>query len=149
MATSPETKLIQKIHRQTDKYKNDENKNIIFKQKMNMMPGGISGIPDYYYEANPNILWVEYKAIPKWEGKRTIPINKVTDNQINWLERSVSNGQNCAIIIGDEKGKCLILYNDDIFDPPDIKDIVLKTPKEIAIWILTMTTNAKYIKTLN
>ena len=144
MGISPETKLIQKIHRQTDKYKDKDNKNLIFKQKMNMMPGGISGIPDYYYEAKSNMLWVEYKAIPKWEGKRTIPINKVTTHQMTWLERSIANGRNCAVIIGDAKGKCLILSNDDIVDPPDISQIELKTPTEVAVWVATMVMRANY-----
>jgi len=148
MGISPETKLTQKIHRQTDKYKNKDNTNSIFKQKMNMMPGGISGIPDYYYEANPGMLWIEYKYIPKWEGKRTIPIYKVTNHQINWLKRSVANKRNCAVIIGDEEGKCLILSNNDIFDVPDMSQIKLKTTKEVAVWIaiVTMGTNYQSLK---
>lgn len=141
MGTSPETKLIQKVHRQLDKNKNANNVNLVFKQKMNMMPGGISGIPDYYYEALPCMLWVEYKAIPKWEGKRTVPVNKITDNQIDWLRRSVSNKRNCAVIFGDAKGQCLILYNEEIFNPPKIQDIKLHNLKDTALWILQKTTS--------
>jgi len=147
MSISPETKLIQKIHRQTDKYKK-ANAHLIFKQKMNMMPGGISGIPDYYYEANPGQLWVEYKYIKKWQGKRTMPTNKITDNQLTWLRRAVSNKRNCAVIIGDETGLCAILKDEEIFTPPTIQSVKLITPPEVAKWIAQqlMYTNFKELK---
>ena len=133
---SPETRLIQKIHRQLDKNIDDKNERIVFRQKMNMMPGGISGIPDYYYEAFPEQMWVEYKYIPDWAKKRSIPVNKITTHQRNWLKRSVSNGRTCAVIIGDEAGQCVILKNEFIFSPPPLVGILLNSPNETANFIL-------------
>lgn len=138
-----EGKLIDKIHRQTIKYK-DGVIPAIYHQKMNMAPGSPAGTPDVYYEAKPFALWVEYKYIPTWSGKRTIPVNKLTANQVGWLKRAVSNECPCAVIIGDETGACCILHNNEIFNPPAISNLNLYSPKETAAWIAKQTLGPNY-----
>jgi len=109
---------------------------------MNMAPGSPSGTPDVFYEGNKGDIWIEYKCIPKWEGRRTVPINKISSNQKLWLTRRIENDLPCAVIIGAEDGKSIILTKTHIFNPPDIKHLYenyLKTPTQVAEWIADMT----------
>ena len=131
MAQGPEGRLIDKIHRQTNKHVKPNGSLLIYHQKMNMAPGSPAGTPDVYYESNNGSLWIEYKQIPSWDNKRTIPINKLSSNQLTWLTRAISNNIQCAVIMGDSKGRCLLLLNKSILNPPDIKDIILLSPTQI------------------
>lgn len=139
MSRGNEGRLIDKIHRQTDKYKNKDMTNTIFRQKMNMAPGSTSGTPDVYYEGSKNDLWIEYKVIEKWQGKRVIPMSKVTALQMNWLLRRTRNNQTCAVIIGDLSGTCMIIKGLHLSDPGPIHLQSLYTPKEVAKWIYEKT----------
>lgn len=148
MSKGNEGKLIDKIHRQTDKYK-QANRCVIYHVKMNMAPGSPSGFPDVMYEANPNNMWVEYKHVGEtWVGKRKIPVSKITPNQINWLRRAVSNKQDCAVVFGASDGQCIILRGESIFTPPEIQTVKLLSPNQIAkiIALVTMKQNFKELK---
>jgi len=148
MAKGNEGKLIDKIHRQTDKYMS-ANRQLIYHVKMNMAPGSPAGFPDVYYEARPNNMWIEYKHVGEtWAGKRKIPVSKITPNQLNWLRRSVSNEQDCAVVLGDSDGICVILQGEEIFNPPVIQAATLYSAKRIAKIIaeITLGPNFKELK---
>ena len=142
MAKGPEGRLIDKIHRQTAKYLTKDNVAKIYHQKMNMAPGSPSGTPDVYYEGNKSELWIEYKHVPTWDNKRKIPISKITPNQINWLTRAVNNNRRCAVIFGDDKGRCIILTMARIFNTTEVAGQKLFTPTEVAEWISILTIKA-------
>jgi len=137
----PEGKYIDKVHRQLDKYLTPKDERLIYRQKMNMAPGSPCGTPDLYYESNPTDLWVEYKTVNKWEGKRTIPVSKITENQLKWLTRAVNNNQQCAVIFGAPNGQGIILIGKEIFNPPDLASIPEMNPVEVANWIKMVTTS--------
>ena len=139
MASKSETNLIAKISRQTDKYRTRDNERAIYRQKMNMAIGSPAGTPDLLYEGSAGDMWIEYKCIPDWKSKRKIPINMLSANQLNWLTRRISNGRPCAVIIGDDSGNCLILDGQEILKPPDIDNMCLITPVQVASWIASKT----------
>jgi len=83
---------------------------------MNMAPGSTAGTPDVYYETKGSCLWVEYKYVPDWSNKRKLPLSGLSHNQVAWLERAANNGINCALLIGDAQGNCLVLANEQLKD---------------------------------
>jgi hypothetical protein len=141
MSKNPESRYTDKVHRRIKKL--FPNTAIT---RMAMMMGSTAGIADFLYEGKgkhtKGAIWVEYKHIPSWSGKRKLPVNKISVNQINFLTERIELGRPCALIFGDEKGLGYILKNDRIIHTPDCilnmgtavtKNII--SPEEIASWI--------------
>jgi hypothetical protein len=106
---------------------------------MHMQAFSSNGICDVFYEGNKNDLFIEYKYIPKWEGKRKVPISMLSTAQVVWITRRINNNRPVAVVIGAEDGMGIILANSDIINPPDIKHIKVLTPKQIAEYIVNVT----------
>ena len=70
----PETRFIQKVHRRLGPVSDAR-----FRQKMEAG----NGTPDFYYEGELDILWVEYKVHP----------NKPSDKQRKWIARARDHQQ--------------------------------------------------------
>lgn len=139
MAKKPESRYIDKVHRQLTKLHSE-----IILLRMSMMPGSTAGVADILYE-NQDRLWVEYKHVPNLLTIRKLPINKISANQIVFLRTRVQKNINCAVIFGDDKGNGFILEKNDLYNtlisnlPPNINNVKtnLFTPKEIADYIKT------------
>lgn len=70
----PETRFIQKVHRRLGPVTDQR-----FRQKMEAG----NGTPDFYYEGEIDILWVEYKVHPNTPSK----------NQQRWIARARDHQQ--------------------------------------------------------
>jgi len=137
MAKGPEGKYIDKIHRQLSPN--------LYKLKMNMGMGAPGGIPDYYYEGDKACLWIEYKAIPSWDKKKTIPIHVISPLQKDWLLRAHNNKQKVAVIMGDSTGKSIILSAYTLStNKPNTDTFDFYTPKEVAQHIETIVSTQKF-----
>lgn len=131
MAKTPENRYIDKVHRQIDPD--------IWKIRMQMGMGAPRGIPDMLYRGDISDLWIEYKYVEDWTKKRTIPWNKLSEHQTDWLTNGHElNGPNeHAVVFGDESGKGVFidvscLTNKAIRDKLKPSDLPLLTPKEMA-----------------
>lgn len=121
----PEGKYIDKIHRQLSQQ--------VYKMKMNMGMGSPGGVPDYYYEGNRGILWVEYKVVKDWSKKHTVPFNLLSELQVEWLTRAHNNDRIIAVLIGDEKGNTLWLSGFDLTHrTKELEHYTLLSKKEAA-----------------
>lgn len=127
MAKGPEGKLIDKVHRQLC--------SSIYKLKMNMGFGAPSGVADMFYEGDKEDLFVEYKYIPNWEKKRTVPMSQLTINQVNWISRRMNKKRPVAVIIGDAKGRIMWIDSTNWKNPIKPVLIDLWTPKQTAQYI--------------
>lgn len=128
MNKGPETRFIQQVNR----YLSLD----VHREKIHNPYRG--GTPDFYYEAKPEMMWVEYKFLTK-----VPPTVDCTDTdrmlsalQQLWLERAHKNGRQTAVIVGWEKGGV-------IFEGLDWKQSIerddfesrTKSKKEIAAWL--------------
>ena len=75
-----------------------------------------NGVPDCYYEGPKGSLWVEYKYIKKLPSRNS---SKVTINlselQKNWIQRAVTNNQNCAVVVGTNENLAIFKNGDWTF----------------------------------
>jgi len=131
MGLSPESRYIAKVHRQI-------NPNI-WKIRMQMGMGAPRGIPDILYRGTRIDLWIEYKVINDWTKKRTIPWNKISEHQMDWLTmgEALNRPKEHAVIIGDAFGKGVFIWATNIIDENTRKNLKptnlkLLTPKMIA-----------------
>jgi len=99
MAEKPENRFINLVHSKMHKD--------VYYEKMNNPYR--SGTPDVYYEGKADILWVEYKWIPKPWSKDLLPeeicSTKSWIAQRNWLKRAYDNGVNAVVIVGIGSGR--------------------------------------------
>lgn len=124
MAKGNEGKLIDKVHRQLTID--------VYRMKMNMGLGAPAGVADMFYEGTKNDLFVEYKYIDDWEKKRSVPMNQLTANQVNWISRRIKNGRPIGLIMGDKNG--MIFWIDECNWKDPIKPLYddLWTPRQAA-----------------
>ena len=127
MSAGPEGRYISKVHRQLTKSRS------IYSMKMNMGMGAPRGVPDYYYEGNADILWVEYKVLPvPISSKRKLPWSMFSAHQLNWIIRAQSNGRPVAGIIGDPDGNGIFISGYEFIKRPELDEFMILNPKEMA-----------------
>lgn len=127
---SPETRYIQKIHRQTKKIPD------IWTIRMQMGMGAPKGIPDVLYRGLKSDLWVEYKYVPDITKIRKIPISKMSPFQKEWFTKTTEiRTQNVALVVGDEQGNGVFIYAELMDKRIDLNTIAILTPKEMATFI--------------
>ena len=124
MAAGPETRFISKIHRKLHKD--------TWKIRLQMGMGSPRGIPDMLYLGDLGSLFIEYKYIANWDKKRTVPMDKLSDNQVVWIERALETKVPVAVIIGDENGKSLYLDTLRLKEGYAYKATDLITPAQVA-----------------
>lgn len=134
MSRTPEGRYIDKIHRQIN--------SDIWKIRMQMGMGAPRGIPDFLYRGTLCDLWIEYKVVEDWSKKRTIPWNKISEHQMDWLIKGEALGKKHAhaVVIGDASGKGTFIWASDVINDNFRKktkpsDLTFSTPKEIALKI--------------
>lgn len=127
---SPETRYIQKIHRQTKKIPD------IWTIRMQMGMGAPKGIPDVLYRGPKSDLWVEYKYVNDITKIRRIPWSKLSPFQKEWFTRTINiRSKNTALIVGDEQGKGIFIYAELMDKRIDFNTITILTAKEMAEFI--------------
>lgn len=126
MATKPENRFRGKVHAKLDER--------VYQEKTNNPYRG--GTPDDYYEGESNILWVEYKYVPKIP--KVLNMSKlVTALQNRWLTRAHRNNKPTAVIVGFEAG-VLVLTDPEEWQAKIGKDRIeprLITIQDAANWI--------------
>ena len=104
MAKKPESRYIDKVHRQFDKYEYGR------RIRMQMGMGSPAGIPDMLYQGKRD-LWIEYKYVPDLTKIRKIPWNKLSSHQHDWIETflKLNSVNSIALIIGDEQSNGIFI----------------------------------------
>ena len=78
------------------------------------------GMPDVYYEAHKNLLWVEYKWFPKPTVRAVDIARHLSPNQQEWLQRAARNQIPTAVLVGCPKQAAL--FFDDAWREPQVID---------------------------
>lgn len=94
-----------------------------------------AGIPDYWYSANKNDLWVEYKKLPKTPVKQFTP--KLTPLQIRWLSKRHDEGRNVAVIVGFPGNDGMVLRDKSWEQTVEVGDI--RSVQQLGSWITEET----------
>lgn len=106
----------------------------VYREKTNNPYRG--GMPDFYYEGNKGILWVEYKywvSLPR-SGIIESVYDLVTPRQWLWLTRANTNGVNVAVILGYKKGGRVFRIGESPLLCGQFKeDLISKA--DLALWI--------------
>lgn len=100
----------------------------------------LGGPPDHYYEANPGMMWVEWKFLRPMP-KTVFPRKQLSALQYDWLTRAHTNGRNVAVIVGSDHGGVVFRFP-ELTTPITREEFLQRamSRQEIAAWIATQVT---------
>lgn len=129
MAVKPENVFRRSVHKHLSAG--------VYQEKMNNPFN--AGTPDDYYEGDKDIIWVEWKYLPKAPVRQFTP--KLTPLQVHWLDRAYKNGRNVQVIVGTKTGGYILRHPNEWANPVNVTQKRLYSRKEIAEQIDRITTH--------